>query len=96
MITKQGPVYYLDVQVCDPRSGRPHTTPRLAGPRLPIDPQAWSAVPATILDAVEDLETRARLRAITAAILTELSPHQREVLTALVRADVRSTCSPNA
>jgi RNA polymerase sigma-70 factor (ECF subfamily) len=63
---------------------------------LPIDPQAWSAAPATMLDAVEDLETRARLRAITAAILTELSPHQREVLTALVRADVRSTCSPNA
>jgi RNA polymerase sigma-70 factor, ECF subfamily len=55
---------------------------------LPIDPQAWSALPATMLDPAKDLETRERLRAVTAAIQTELSPHQREVLSALVLADV--------
>jgi RNA polymerase sigma-70 factor (ECF subfamily) len=55
---------------------------------LPIDPQAWSAFPATIDDPVEGFETRERLRAITTAIQTELSPHQRDVLTALVLGDV--------
>jgi RNA polymerase sigma-70 factor, ECF subfamily len=55
---------------------------------LPIDPEAWGALPANTLDPVEDLETRDRLRAVTGAIQTELSPHQREVLTALVLAEV--------
>jgi RNA polymerase sigma-70 factor (ECF subfamily) len=55
---------------------------------LPIDPEAWSALPANTLDPVEDLQTRDRLRAVTDAIHTELSPHQREVLTALVLAEV--------
>jgi RNA polymerase sigma-70 factor, ECF subfamily len=56
---------------------------------LPIDLQAWSALPATMLeDPVKNLETRERLRAVTAAIQTVLSPHQREVLGALVLADV--------
>jgi RNA polymerase sigma-70 factor, ECF subfamily len=54
---------------------------------LPIDAEAWAAVPAPVdLDA--DLETRERLRSIIHAIRTELSPHQREVLSALVLAEV--------
>lgn len=55
---------------------------------LPIDPQAWSAIPAHTHDPADDLETRERLATITAAIQTDLSPHQREVLTALVLAGV--------
>jgi RNA polymerase sigma-70 factor, ECF subfamily len=55
---------------------------------LPADPQDSSTLPARVLDPVEDLEMRERLRAIVSAIQTELSPHQREVLTALVLADV--------
>jgi RNA polymerase sigma-70 factor (ECF subfamily) len=41
-----------------------------------------------VLDPVKDLEMRERLQAIVNAIRTELSPHQREVLSALVLADV--------
>jgi RNA polymerase sigma-70 factor (ECF subfamily) len=55
---------------------------------LPIDPQDWSTLPARALDPVEDVEMRERIRAIVSAIQTELSPHQREVLSALVLADV--------
>jgi RNA polymerase sigma-70 factor, ECF subfamily len=55
---------------------------------LPIDPQDWSTLPARALDPVEDVEMRERMRAVVAAIQTELSPHQREVLSALVLADV--------
>jgi RNA polymerase sigma-70 factor (ECF subfamily) len=55
---------------------------------LPADPQDWSTLPARVLDPVEDLEMRERLQAIVTAIQTELSPHQREVLSALVLADV--------
>jgi RNA polymerase sigma-70 factor, ECF subfamily len=55
---------------------------------LPIDPQDWSALPARALDPVEDLEMRERMRAIVRAIQTELSPHQRDVLSALVLAGV--------
>jgi RNA polymerase sigma-70 factor (ECF subfamily) len=55
---------------------------------LPIDPDAWTALPARTLDPAEDLERRDRLRAIIEAVRTELSPHQREVLGALVLAEV--------
>ena len=55
---------------------------------LPVDPQDWSTVPARVLDPVEDLEMRERLQAIVSAIQTVLSPHQREVLSALVFADI--------
>ena len=48
----------------------------------------WSTLPARVLDPVEDLEMRERLQAIVSAIRTELSPHQREVLSALVLAGV--------
>ncbi|MGH2884060.1 MAG: RNA polymerase sigma factor [Solirubrobacteraceae bacterium] len=55
---------------------------------LPVDPQDWSTLPARALDPVEDVEMRERIRAIVRAIQTELSPHQRDVLSALVLADV--------
>jgi RNA polymerase sigma-70 factor (ECF subfamily) len=55
---------------------------------LPIDPQAWTAVATGTADPVDDVETREQLRELTSAIRTKLSPHQREVLTALVLADV--------
>jgi RNA polymerase sigma-70 factor (ECF subfamily) len=55
---------------------------------LPMDPDAWTTLPARTLDPAEDLERRDRLRAIIDAVRTELSPHQREVLGALVLAEV--------
>ncbi len=55
---------------------------------LPIDPDAWTTLPSRALDPAEDLECRDRLRAIIDAVRTELSPHQREVLGALVLAEV--------
>jgi RNA polymerase sigma-70 factor, ECF subfamily len=55
---------------------------------LPIDPDAWTRLPSLALDPAEDVERRERLRAIIEAVRTELSPHQREVLGALVLAEV--------
>jgi RNA polymerase sigma-70 factor, ECF subfamily len=55
---------------------------------LPVDPHAWSTLSRHAVDPAEELATRERLRQTTTAIRTELSPHQREVLTALVLADV--------
>ena len=55
---------------------------------LPMDPDAWTAVPSRTLDPAQDFERRERLRAIIEAVRTELSPHQREVLGALVLAEV--------
>ena len=55
---------------------------------LPIDPDAWTTVPSRTLDPAQDFERRERLRAIIEAVRTELSPHQREVLGALVLAEV--------
>jgi RNA polymerase sigma-70 factor (ECF subfamily) len=55
---------------------------------LPIDPDAWTRLPSRTLDPAEDLERREQLRAIIEAVRTELSPHQREVLGALVLAEV--------
>ena len=55
---------------------------------LPIEPDAWSLLPARTLEPSEQLEQRERLTAILDAIRTELSPHQREVLSALVLAEV--------
>ena len=55
---------------------------------LPMDPDAWTSLPARTLDPAEDFERRERLRAIIEAVRTELSPHQREVLGALVLAEV--------
>jgi RNA polymerase sigma-70 factor (ECF subfamily) len=55
---------------------------------LPVEPEAWAAFPARMLEPAEELEQRERLTAIIDAIRTELSPHQREVLSALVLAEV--------
>jgi RNA polymerase sigma-70 factor, ECF subfamily len=55
---------------------------------LPVDADAWAAMPSPASEPGQDVETREQLRAILAAIRTELSPHQREVLAALVLAEV--------
>ena len=55
---------------------------------LPVEPDAWAMFPAGTLEPAEELEQRERLTAIIGAIRTELSPHQREVLGALVLGDV--------
>jgi RNA polymerase sigma-70 factor (ECF subfamily) len=55
---------------------------------LPTDPHAWGALAPIALDPADDLTTRDLLSEVTAAIRSELSPHQREVLTALVIAEV--------
>jgi RNA polymerase sigma-70 factor, ECF subfamily len=55
---------------------------------LPTDPEAWTTLPARALDPLEDVAQREHLRAILEAIRSDLSPHQREVLSALVLAEV--------
>jgi RNA polymerase sigma-70 factor (ECF subfamily) len=55
---------------------------------LPVDPEAWARDPVLVVDPAADHGTRERLRAVLAAIETELTPHQREVLTALVLAEI--------
>jgi RNA polymerase sigma-70 factor (ECF subfamily) len=51
---------------------------------VPTDPEAWATLPMASCDVADDVVARERLRQIMAAIQTELSPHQREVLTTLV------------
>ena len=51
---------------------------------LPVDPQAWDGMPESTRDLADDLRVREQLREVTRAIQADLSPHQREVLTALV------------
>jgi RNA polymerase sigma-70 factor (ECF subfamily) len=51
---------------------------------LPTDPQAYAQLTASTGDLVQDLTVREQLREVTRAIRTQLTPHQREVLTALV------------
>ena len=55
---------------------------------LPVEPDAWATFPARTLEPAEKLEQRERLKAIIEAIQTQLTPHQREVLSALVLAEV--------
>jgi RNA polymerase sigma-70 factor, ECF subfamily len=55
---------------------------------LPIEPEGWALIATRTPEPVEDVEMRERLGAIMDAIKTELSPHQREVLAAVVLADV--------
>jgi RNA polymerase sigma-70 factor (ECF subfamily) len=55
---------------------------------LPVDPEAWTSLPANGLDPVDAVVGRERLRRILDAIRTELTPHQREVICALVLAQV--------
>lgn len=55
---------------------------------LPVDPQAWGALAPQLPDPAEDVHSRDLFERVATAINTELSPHQREVLSALVLADV--------
>jgi RNA polymerase sigma-70 factor, ECF subfamily len=55
---------------------------------LPMDPRTWSACRDGKVDPAGEVIMRERLREVAIAIQEQLSPHQREVLTALVLADV--------
>ena len=55
---------------------------------LPVEPDAWALFPARTLEPSETLDQRERLTAIIDGIRNELSPHQREVLSAVVLAEV--------
>jgi RNA polymerase sigma-70 factor (ECF subfamily) len=55
---------------------------------LPVAPEDWAAFPASTLGPAENAEQRELLHTIVGAIRTELSPHQREVISALVLEDV--------
>jgi RNA polymerase sigma-70 factor (ECF subfamily) len=55
---------------------------------LPVEPEAWNAFSSARFDPEEAVATADRLRLVVDAIRTQLSPHQREVLTELVLADV--------
>jgi RNA polymerase sigma-70 factor (ECF subfamily) len=58
------------------------------GREIAIDPDGWGALADRVADPVDGVADRDRLRRVLDAIRSELSPHQREVLTALVLADV--------
>jgi RNA polymerase sigma-70 factor (ECF subfamily) len=51
---------------------------------LPTDPQSWERLEEAAPDVADDVVARERLREVARAIRTDLSPHQREVLVALV------------
>jgi RNA polymerase sigma-70 factor (ECF subfamily) len=53
-----------------------------------VDQDVWDALPGGGMDPVMNLQTRDQLERLISAIRTELSPHQREVLTALVLGEV--------
>jgi RNA polymerase sigma-70 factor (ECF subfamily) len=55
---------------------------------LPVDPEAWASLPGGVLDPVDTVVGRERLRLTLNAIRTDLTPHQREVICALVLAQV--------
>jgi RNA polymerase sigma-70 factor (ECF subfamily) len=55
---------------------------------LPTDPQDWASLAADTVEPAQAVEMRELLSTVAAAIRTELSPHQREVLGALVFAEV--------
>jgi RNA polymerase sigma-70 factor (ECF subfamily) len=58
------------------------------GREIAIDPDGWGALADRVAGPVDGVADRDRLRRVLDAIRSELSPHQREVLTALVLADV--------
>ena len=53
------------------------------GRELPVDPEQWSAIADSGSSPAADVERHELLDQIQAAIKTELSPHQREVLLAI-------------
>jgi RNA polymerase sigma-70 factor (ECF subfamily) len=55
---------------------------------LPVDPETWTSLPSGAMDPADTVARRERLRSILDAIQTELTPHQREVICALVFAQV--------
>jgi RNA polymerase sigma-70 factor, ECF subfamily len=55
---------------------------------LPVDPEAWTSLPTSTLEPAAAVAEREQLRSVMEAIRTKLSPHQREVLSALVIAEV--------
>jgi RNA polymerase sigma-70 factor (ECF subfamily) len=55
---------------------------------LPIDPQAWGGLTPLLTGRPDEVATRELFQRVIAAVRSELFPHQREVLTALVLADV--------
>ena len=55
---------------------------------LPVEPETWNAFSSARFDPEATVATADRLRLVIDAIRTELSPHQREVLTEVVLADV--------
>jgi RNA polymerase sigma-70 factor, ECF subfamily len=58
------------------------------GRELPLGPESWSALPDERPPAQHDVETRELLQTLREAIETDLTPHQREVLTALALNEV--------
>jgi RNA polymerase sigma-70 factor (ECF subfamily) len=55
---------------------------------LPVDPEAWTSLPAGTMDPADTVVSRERLSRTLEAIRTELTPHQREVICSLVLAQV--------
>jgi RNA polymerase sigma-70 factor (ECF subfamily) len=53
------------------------------GRELPIEPLSWPALPDQRPSVQQDLEGRELLRTLQQAVESELTPHQREVFTAL-------------
>jgi RNA polymerase sigma-70 factor (ECF subfamily) len=53
------------------------------GRELPLQPESWPALPDERPSAQHDVEARELLQALRDAVETDLTPHQREVLTAL-------------
>jgi RNA polymerase sigma-70 factor, ECF subfamily len=58
------------------------------GREIPIEPQRWSAIASRATSPAGEAESNELLDVISAAIATELSPRQREVLVAVALNDV--------
>jgi RNA polymerase sigma-70 factor (ECF subfamily) len=58
------------------------------GRELPLEPESWPALPDERPSPQQDLETGELLGALRESIQSELTPHQREVFTALALNEV--------
>ena len=58
------------------------------GREIPIEPKHWSVIASSGVSPAGEAESNELLDSISAAIATELSPHQREVLVAVALNDV--------